>query len=343
MTSPFLDTLTGQNLAPPPIWLMRQAGRYLEDYRAVRASEPNFISFCLNPAKAIDVTLQPVNKFDFDAAIIFSDILMVPWALDRNVRFIAGAGPKLDPMETGREISESAIASMTSRLGPVADAISGCRQALADDKALIGFAGAPWTIITYLLEGGSSRDFAVARRWMWDNDKVFDHLLRLISDATIEFLDLQAQAGADVLMLFDSWASAVPAHLRQKVVIDPINHIVGGLRARGHRQPVIGFPKGIGEGLIAYCNETDIAAVGLDHGLDVRWAATMLPDHLVLQGNLDPMSLIAGGSSMHHAIDSILEALATRRHIFNLGHGITPETPVAHVHDLLARVRGAGR
>ncbi len=340
MTSLFLDTLSGQNSAPPPIWLMRQAGRYLEDYRAVRASEPDFISFCLNPDKAVEVTLQPIDKFGFDAAIIFSDILMVPWALDRNVRFVTGEGPKLDPMQQGTEITEAGVASMASRLGPVGEAISKCRAALDDDKALIGFAGAPWTIITYLLEGGSSRDFAIARRWMWENEARFDHLLGLISDATVEFLDLQARAGADVLMLFDSWASAVPSHLRKKVVIDPVNHIVGALRSRGHRQPVIGFPKGIGEGLVAYCNETDIDAVGLDHGVDMRWAAASLPDHLVLQGNLDPLSLIAGGESMHRAIDDILEAMATRRHIFNLGHGITPETPVAHVHDLLSRVRG---
>ena len=343
MTSPFLETLSGRNISPPPVWLMRQAGRYLEEYRAVRASEPDFISFCLNPTKAVDVTLQPIKKFGFDAAIIFSDILMVPWALDRNVRFVSGKGPKLDPMLQGNEISDGAVARVASRLGPVADAISGCRAALADDKALIGFAGAPWTIITYLLEGGSSRDFAIARHWMWENEARFDRLLELVGAATVEFLDLQANAGADALMLFDSWASAVPAHLRQKVVIDPVNRIVDALRARGHRQPIIGFPKGIGEGLIAYCNETDIDAVGLDHGVDMRWAADALPDHLVLQGNLDPLSLIAGGDSMKRAINDILEAMTTRRHIFNLGHGITPETPVAHVHDLLARVRGAGR
>ena len=342
MTSPFLETLSGRNISPPPVWLMRQAGRYLEEYRAVRASEPDFISFCLNPTKAVDVTLQPIKKFGFDAAIIFSDILMVPWALDRNVRFVSGKGPKLDPMLQGNEISDGAVVRMASRLEPVADAISGCRAALADDKALIGFAGAPWTIITYLLEGGSSRDFAIARHWMWENEARFDRLLELVGAATVEFLDLQANAGADALMLFDSWASAVPAHLRQKVVIDPVNRIVDALRARGHRQPIIGFPKGIGEGLIAYCNETDIDAVGLDHGVDMRWAAAALPDHLVLQGNLDPLSLIAGGDSMKRAINDILEAMTTRRHIFNLGHGITPETPVAHVHDLLTHVRGPG-
>jgi len=340
MTSRFLDTLSGHNISPPPIWLMRQAGRYLQEYRTVRASEPDFVSFCLNPAKAVDVTLQPIDRFDFDAAIIFSDILMVPWALDRNVRFVPGTGPKLDPMHLGTEITERAVADMTSRPEAVDTAISNCRRGLPTDKSLIGIADAPWTIITYLLEGGSSRDFAIARRWMWENEARFDGLLDLVSEATVEFLDLQARAGADALMLFDSWASAVPAHLRKKVVIDPVNHIVGALRARGHHQPVIGFPKGIGEGLVAYCNETDIEAVGLDHGVDMRWAAASLPDHLVLQGNLDPLSLIAGGESMYRAVDDILEAMTSRRHIFNLGHGITPETPVAHVHDLVARVRG---
>ena len=340
MTRLFLDTLTGQSHQQRPVWLMRQAGRYLKEYRDVRASEPDFISFCLNPKKAIEVTLQPIDRFGFDAAIIFSDILMVPWALDRNVHFVTGEGPKLTPMTRGDEITETLLSGMVSRLQPVADAISGCRQALDDDKALIGFAGAPWTIITYLLEGGSSRDFATARRWLWENETRFDHLLDVVSQATADFLALQATAGADALMLFDSWASAVPAHLRKKIVIDPVNKITGILRDRGVTQPIIGFPKGIGEGLIAYCHETDLQAVGLDHGVDVRWAAKTLPSHVTLQGNLDPLSLIAGGDAMRRSIDEILDALAGRPHIFNLGHGITPETPVSHVHDLLARVRG---
>ena len=340
MTSLFLKTLSGQQSKERPLWLMRQAGRYLAEYRAVRASEPDFISFCLNPEKAVEVTLQPIDRFGFDAAIIFSDILMVPWALGRNVRFITGEGPKLDPMETGDEITEAMIADMAPKLAPVATAITNCRAALAPDKALIGFAGAPWTIITYLLEGGSSRDFAVARQWMWENDARFDRLLDLVSHATADFLTLQAEAGADALMLFDSWASAVPAHLRKKVVIDPINQIVGILRERGIHTPLIGFPKGIGEGLVEYCNETDLQAVGIDHGVDMRWAAATLPSHLTLQGNLDPLSLISGGDAMTRAIDEILDAMDGRPHIFNLGHGITPQTPIDHVHDLLTRVRG---
>ena len=242
-------------------------------------------------------------------------------------------------MLRGDEITDQLMDGMTGRLQPVADAITNCRAALDSDKALIGFAGAPWTIITYLLEGGSSRDFATARRWLWENDKRFDRLLETIIQATADFLTLQAEAGADTLMLFDSWASAVPAHLRRKVVIDPVNSIVAILRKRGITKPLIGFPKGIGEGLVAYCNETSLQAVGIDHGVDLRWAAANLPTHITLQGNLDPLSLIAGGDAMNRAIDEILDAMAGRPHIFNLGHGITPETPVSHVHDLLARVR----
>jgi len=340
MTNLFLNTLSGVPQKTPPLWLMRQAGRYLPEYRRVRASEPDFISFCLNPEKAVEVTLQPIDKFGFDAAIIFSDILLVPWAMDRNVRFVPGQGPLLDPLEDISEIRQESLNGFATKLAPVADALSLCRSRLSDDKALIGFAGAPWTIITYMLEGQSSKDFATARKWMWDNDRQFDHLLDIVTTATIEFLALQAQAGADALMLFDSWASAVPSHFRRRVVIEPARRIIESLRDQGIRQPVIGFPKGIGEGLVAYCHDTPVDGVGLDHGVDVNWAAKTLPRHIALQGNLDPLSLIAGGTSMHHSIEAILSAFAGRPHIFNLGHGITPETPEPHVHDLVAHVRG---
>jgi uroporphyrinogen decarboxylase len=340
MTNIFLDTLSGTRKQTPPVWLMRQAGRYLPEYRQVRASEPDFISFCLNPEKAVEVTLQPIDKFNFDAAIIFSDILLVPWAMNRNVRFIPGQGPILDPLNSVDDLNENDIDQIRNRLAPVAEALTLCRSRLSNEKALIGFAGAPWTIITYMLEGQSSRDFATARKWMWDNDRQFDMLLDIVTTATIEFLTLQAQAGADVLMLFDSWASAVPAHFRQRVVFKPVQRIIETLRGRGIVQPVIGFPKGIGEGLLAYCDQTPVDGVGLDHGVDIAWAAKNLPDHITLQGNLDPLSLIAGGPLMHRAIDHILEAVADRSHIFNLGHGITPETPEPHVHDLMAQIQG---
>jgi uroporphyrinogen decarboxylase len=343
MTDLFLDTLSGTSNAIPPVWLMRQAGRYLPEYREVRASTSDFISFCLTPEKAVEVTLQPIDKFDFDAAIIFSDILLVPWAMNRNVRFVPGQGPVLDPLRSIDEIVNGDLDGIDTKLAPVAEAISLCRSRLADDKALIGFAGAPWTIITYMLEGQSSRDFATARKWMWDNDRQFDELLDIVTTATIEFLVIQARAGANALMLFDSWASAVPSHFRRRVVIDPAAKIIESLRSRGITQPVIGFPKGIGEGLLAYCDETPVDGVGLDHGVDVVWAARHLPEHVTVQGNLDPLSLIAGGRPMQQSIDRILEAFSARPHIFNLGHGITPETPEAHVHDLMARIRGSVR
>ncbi len=340
MTSLFLNTLAGTQNRTPPVWLMRQAGRYLPEYRRVRASEPDFISFCLHAGKAVEVTLQPIEKFDFDAAIIFSDILLVPWAMDRNVRFISGQGPVLDPLTSIDEINTFSPDDIGTRLTPVGEAVSRCRSELSDEKALIGFAGAPWTIITYMLEGQSSRDFATARKWMWDNDRDFDRLLDVVTAASVEFLALQARAGADALMIFDSWASAVPAHYRHRIVIEPIRRIIEALRRRGVTQPVIGFPKGIGEGLLAYCEETPVDAVGLDHAVDIGWAARRLPRHLTLQGNLDPLSLIGGGDAMYRSVDEILAACADRPHIFNLGHGITPETPESHVHDLLARIRG---
>ena len=340
MSGLFLRTLRGEANRVPPVWLMRQAGRYLGEYREVRKTAPDFIQFCLDAEKASRVTLQPIERFGFDAAIVFSDILLVPWALDRNVRFVEGVGPKLDPLVDGERVDERAPARIGERLAGVGRTVSSCRAKLSEDRALIGFAGAPWTIITYMVEGGSSRDFAATRHMLWADRKGFDALLEVIVQCTVEFLDMQASSGADALMLFDSWAGAVPAHLRRDIVVRPARRIVSALRKRGHSQPVIGFPKGIGEGLVEYCDDADVDAVGLDHGVDVRWAARALPAGLPLQGNLDPAALIAGGGAMSEAVDAVLEAFAGRPHIFNLGHGIAPNTPVDHVQRLLDQVRG---
>ena len=342
MSGLFLRTLRGEANRVPPVWLMRQAGRYLGEYRDVRKTAPDFIQFCLDAEKASRVTLQPIERFGFDAAIVFSDILLVPWALDRNVRFVEGIGPKLDPLVDGERVDERAPTRIGERLAGVGRTVSSCRAKLSEDRALIGFAGAPWTIITYMVEGGSSRDFAATRHMLWADRKGFDALLDVIVQCTVEFLDMQASSGADALMLFDSWAGAVPAHLRRDIVVRPARRIVSALRKRGHSQPVIGFPKGIGEGLVEYCDDADVDAVGLDHGVDVRWAARALPAGLPLQGNLDPAALIAGGGAMSEAVDAVLEAFAGRPHIFNLGHGIAPNTPVDHVQRLLDQVRGRG-
>jgi uroporphyrinogen decarboxylase len=319
--------------------MRRQAGRYLADYRAVRSSPKDFISFCLNPEKASEVTLQPIARFGFDAAIIFSDILIIPWAMNRNVRFKTGVGPLLDPIERPSDVQNDIVRDLSSKLQPVGKAISLTRAALPERTALIGFAGAPWTLITYMAEGGSSRDFAKARLWAWQDKTALDGLLDILIDATVQFLTIQAKAGAEALMLFDSWAGAVPASQRDWLVIKPARNIVEKLRKNSIELPVIGFPKGIGEGLIAYANETGVTAVGLDHGVDPAWANTYLPKSMPVQGNLDPLSLINGGKAMIADIDHILDCFADRPHIFNLGHGITPATPVDHVQQMIDRVR----
>ena len=335
----FLKTLAGQKISTPPIWMMRQAGRYLKEYRAVRETTPDFISFCLNPEKASDVTIQPITRFGFDAAIIFSDILMVPWALERNVRFKPNHGPMLDPLSDASMLDASLLDHVADKLTPVGDAISRTRALLRDDTALIGFAGAPWTVMTYMFEGGSSKDFALSRQMLWNDPAGFDKVMQIVTQATIEFLALQAAAGADALMLFDSWASAVPAWHRDAIVNKPAATIIASLRARGITQPVIGFPKGVGEGILAYVDQVGVDALGLDHGMDIRWAHDNLPPNLPVQGNLDPISLIAGSDAMLANIDDILAVFADRPHIFNLGHGITPSTPIANVTKMITHVR----
>ena len=335
----FLSTVNGTKSTDTPIWMMRQAGRYLEEYRQIRAQQKDFISFCLNPEQASAVTLQPIARYGFDAAIIFSDILMVPWALGRNVRFETGVGPLLDAMQVPDDIDAETLTGFDDKLAPVGAAIERTRAALAHETALIGFSGAPWTLITYMAEGGSSRDFPNARQWAWQHEKALDGLLDILVAAIISFLSLQAQAGAQALMLFDSWASAVPAAQRDWLVTRPARRIIEGLRKNGHHQPVIGFPKGFGDGLIRYANESGIDAIGLDHGIDPVWAAKNLPAGMPVQGNLDPLSLLHAGPRMLEDIDRIMDAFSTRPHIFNLGHGITPPTPVENVQAMINRVR----
>lgn len=323
----------------PPIWMMRQAGRYLKEYRDVRETTPDFIGFCLDPDKASNVTIQPITRFGFDAAIIFSDILMVPWALERNVRFKPNHGPILDPLTDSSALDEILLDDVAQKLAPVADAITRTRKLLRDDTALIGFAGAPWTVMTYMIEGGSSKDFNASRQMLWNDPAGFDKIMQIVTQATVEFLCLEAKAGADALMLFDSWASAVPSWHRDAIINKPAAKIIDSLRARGITQPVIGFPKGIGEGILPYADQVNINALGLDHGMDIRWAHKNLPSSLPVQGNLDPISLIAGGDDMCANIDDILAVFADRPHIFNLGHGITPATPIANVTRMITHVR----
>ena len=335
----FLSTLAGKKSNDTPIWMMRQAGRHLKEYRAIRSKQKDFISFCLNPEKASTVTIQPITRYKFDAAIIFSDILMIPWAMGRNVRFIPGVGPLLDPMIKPSELTENVLTNLNHKLEPVGQAITLTKTLLSQETALIGFAGSPWTLITYLAEGGSSRDFIKARLWAWQDEKGLDSLLDILIEATIMYLCLQAKAGADCLMLFDSWASAVPSHHRNWLVIEPTRAIINGVRKKGYKQPIIGFPKGFGDGLLDFANNTGIDAIGLDHSVDPLWAAKNMPPKLPVQGNLDPLSLLSAGDQMLNNIDNILAAFHDRPHIFNLGHGITPLTPVKNVQLMIDHIR----
>ena len=339
----FLNTINGQKQSRTPVWIMRQAGRYLPEYRSVRRTQEDFISFCLNPKQASAVTLQPITRYGFDAAIIFSDILVVPWALEQNVRFEPNVGPLLNPLDIPGPLQQRLIDAIPTKLAPVSEAIQLTRANLSTETALIGFAGAPWTIMTYMAEGGSSRDFAKSRGWAWQYQKEVDALLESLIESTIAFLTLQAEAGVDALMLFDSWASVVPATQRQWLVIDPVRKIVEGLRKKGHKHPIIGYPKGISEGLIPYVEQSAVNAVGLDHGVDPMWVDCNLPKNFPVQGNLDPLSLLQGGPRMLRDIDYILDAFASRPHIFNLGHGITPPTPTEHVQSMLDQVRQRDR
>lgn len=333
------DTINGIDFSLPPIWFMRQAGRYLPEYRALRETTSDFISYCLDSDKASEATLQPITRFDFDAAIIFSDILMIPWAMNRNVRFIPGEGPKLDPLSHPKDLVVPDSNEMMAKLQPVLDAIKKTRSALSDEKALIGFCGAPWTVSTYMMEGGSSRDFALSRKWLWQDPAACDQLMDHLVLASIDLLEGKAKAGANILMIFDSWAGVVPSYLRHRFLIDPVAEIISGLRARNIHLPVIAFPKGLSGGFDEYVKATECDVLAIDHTVDPVWLHAHLPKEIVVQGNLDPIAVETGGKSMCEAADTIIKAFSGRPHIFNLGHGIGQFTPIEHVTELLDHLR----
>ena len=335
----FLDTIAGKKTSQTPIWIMRQAGRYLKEYRDVRATTSDFISFCLSPEKACEVTLQPIRRYDFDAAIIFSDILIVPWALNRNVHFITGEGPKCTPLGTDEVIDPTLIDQFSSRITPVADAVRLTRASLPEKTALIGFAGAPWTLMTYMVEGGSSKDYANTRNWLWGHVKQTDYLIEILVETISQSLISQARAGADALMIFDSWASAVPSDLRPWIVERPVQAIIERVRQAGITLPFICFPRGISADLPRFADHVDCQVLAIDQGVSPVFAAKSIRSDIVLQGNLDPQALLFGGDAMKRAVDQIQDAFAQRAHIFNLGHGITPPTPVDNVAELVNYIR----
>jgi uroporphyrinogen decarboxylase len=337
-----LRALGGERTPRAPFWYMRQAGRYLPEYRALRKQSPDFIAFCLDPERAAEVTLQPLRRFGMDAAILFADILLVPFALGAGVAFKEGEGPVLDPVRDSATVARLAAeaGAAADRLAPVYETVARVRSALDADKALIGFAGSPWTVASYMVEGGGGHDFQRIRRMAIAEPELFGQLIDVLVRSTIEYLDRQILAGADAIQLFDTWAGVLPAAEFERWCVAPTAAIVGALRQRHPSVRIIGFPRGAGTGLRRYAAATGVDAVALDAGVAPAWAAENIQPGLCLQGNLDPLLLAIGGPRMEDAARAILSAWCDRAFVFNLGHGITPDVPVAHVEALSALLAG---
>jgi uroporphyrinogen decarboxylase len=336
---PFLKVIAGESCSPPPVWLMRQAGRYLPEYQALRAKAPSFLNFCYTPALAAEATLQPVRRFGFDAAILFSDILVVPDALGQKVSFEPSEGPKLNPIVTLEDFAKLNERIDRNRLSPVFETIERVKQNLPGDVALIGFCGAPWTLACYMIAGKSTPDQAPARLFAYANRDLFQRLIDRLVLAAIDYLSWQIEAGVEAVQIFDSWAGVLPFDEFERWCTAPAVAIAAGLRLRHKHARIIGFPKGAGQHLVDYAARTGIDGLSLDSTIDPRWAAKTFDRGLVLQGNLDPLALAAGGDALEKGMRGILSAFRGRPHIFNLGHGILPQTPVNHVTLMLDLLR----
>ena len=338
---PLLAVLKGERRDPPPIWMMRQAGRYLPEYRALRADKGGFLDLVYDAEAAAEVTLQPLRRFPVDGAILFSDILIVPFAIGQNLSFVAGEGPRLTPTMVQSRIRD--LEPQMQRLAPIYETVRRVKGQLSPETTFLGFAGSPWTVATYMIAGEGSREQAEARRLAYADPGKLHSILDLIATVTVDYLSGQIEAGVDAVQLFDSWSGSLSAAQFERFVIARTAWIVDQLRKRHPNVPVIGFPRGAGGKLGAYGRETGVDAVGLDETVDPAWAHRELPDGMPVQGNLDPLALIAGGAPLKEGVERILDALSGRPHIFNLGHGIQQDTPIAHVEELMGIVKGARR
>lgn len=333
--------LEGQTITPPPIWLMRQAGRYLPEYRETRAKAGGFLDLCYTPDFAVEVTHQPIRRYGFDAAILFSDILVIPDALDRNVRFVQGEGPRMDPIDVDA-IRALDGAKISSHLRPVMETVSRLRSELPPETTLLGFCGAPWTVATYMIAGRGTPDQAPARLFAYREPKAFEALLSFLAEVSAEYLIEQIDAGADAVQIFDSWAGVLGEKEFEEYAIKPVAKIIEIVRSRRPGAKIIAFAKGAGMNLKTYRQRTKADAIGLDWSVPLDFAVELQKDGPV-QGNLDPMRVVAGGQALKDGIDAILDKLGNGPLIFNLGHGITPEANPDHVSELVERVRGFGR
>jgi uroporphyrinogen decarboxylase len=335
---PLLAVLKGERRDPPPLWMMRQAGRYLPEYRQLRQDKGSFLDLVYDSDSAVDVTLQPLERFpQLDAAILFSDILIVPFAIGQNLSFVAGEGPRLTPPLATANLGE--LTAYSARLDPIYETVAKVKSRLDPSKTLIGFAGSPWTVATYMVAGQGSREQAEARRLAYRDPGQFAAIIEAIETVTIDYLSGQIEAGAEAIQLFDSWSGSLAPTEFERWVIAPTARLVDRLRSAHPNVPIIGFPKGAGGKLAAYARDTKVDALGLDETVDPIWADRSLPKGLPVQGNLDPLALLAGGEVLKSEVGRILDAFAGRPHIFNLGHGILQDTPIAHVEELMTLVK----
>ena len=335
-----LAALAGERRKTPPIWLMRQAGRYLPEYRELRAKASTFLDFCYDPALAVEATLQPIRRFGFDAAILFCDILVLPDALGQTVSFESGDGPRLDPIGDAESLAKLKDEPDWRRLAPVFEALDRVKGALPKETALVGFCGAPWTVASYMIAGRGTPDQAPARLFAYRQPELFARLIDRLVEASAEYLCRQFAAGADAAQIFDSWAGVLPPAEFERWCLAPIAAIAAKVRAQAPHARLIAFPRGAGGQIAKFGAIAEIDAIGLDTAADPRAAIAALPERLTLQGNLDPLALVVGGRRLDEEIDRVLGDFEGRAHIFNLGHGILPETPIEHVERLVARVRG---
>ncbi len=339
-SKPFLAALAGERQAKPPVWLMRQAGRYLPEYREIRARAPSFLDFCYTPAFTVEATLQPIRRFGFDAAILFSDILVVPDALGQTVSFETGEGPRLDPIEDAEGLARLRDEPDWEKLAPAFETLDRLKTALPSNVALIGFCGAPWTVASYMIAGRGTPDQAPARLFAYRHPELVAALIDRLVEASAEYLIRQIAAGAEAVQIFDSWAGVLPPLEFERWCVAPVAAIAAKVKAKAPHAAVIAFPRGAASQLSKFAGMKGVDAIGLDTAVEPAAAIAALPD-VALQGNLDPLALIAGGAALDEGIDRVLSGFAPRAHVFNLGHGILPQTPIAHVERMMARVRGA--
>ncbi|MEL6829106.1 MAG: uroporphyrinogen decarboxylase [Pseudomonadota bacterium] len=334
-----LNVLSGIRQDPVPVWMMRQAGRHLPEYLELRSQARDFLNFCYSPALAAEATMQPIERYDMDGAILFADILLVLDALGLNVKFEKGVGPIVETVSAGKPLQTANAEKAAQRLSPVFETVTRVRGRLSADKTLIGFCGSPWTVALYAIEGRGGTDKSSARIWAYQHPEALQQLLDTIIDISAHYLAGQVSAGADALMLFESWAEGLPETVFKDLVIDPNQKLIRKVRALGVTVPIIGFPRGAGTVLPHFVNDVEVNAVGLDTAISTAFVNKHIPKTIAVQGHLDPLLIVAGGHEMDRRVNEILDAYAERPHIFNLGHGIRPETPIANVERVVELIR----